>query len=354
MVNTMSRYNDARILVIDDDSTNNILIESILNNNGYNHIRSIADSRLAMDTFLEYNPELILLDLEMPYLNGFDVFKNFRKLSDRDILPIIVITAKNDYGSKARAMDMGIQYFLEKPLDASELLTRVQNILHINWLYSQTEQKGKLEEENSMLENGAVESLLLSVKFRDNETGEHLKRVSSMVHMLSLSMGLPAETAEKFAVASKLHDIGKIGIPDNVLSKEGGLEEAEWNIMKSHTIIGEKILSGSTSKLLKLAGNIAKTHHENYDGTGYPLGIRGERIPVAGKLTALADMFDALMSDRPYKKAWDFDRAVNQVKEESGKKLDPGLVDLFLGNMDKVRLIYKSDGVIKGGKHRNS
>lgn len=345
MVNTMPTYNDARILVIDDDSTNNILIESILHNNGYNYTKSIADSRLAMETFLEYDPELILLDLEMPHLNGFDVFKNFRKLSDRNILPIIVITAKSDHESKTKAIDMGIQYFLEKPLDTGELLARVQNILHINWLYSQTEQKDKLVEENTMLEYGTVESLLLSVKFRDNETGEHLKRVSSMVRMLALSMGLSEETSEKFAIASKLHDIGKIGIPDIILSKEGGLTEDEWVIMKNHTVIGGKILAGSTSKLLKLAGNIAKTHHENWDGTGYPLGISGNSIPVSGKLTALADMFDALMSERPYKKAWEFDEAIKQVKKESGKKLDPSLVDLFMGNMEKIRAIYNGENV---------
>ena len=332
-----------KILLIDDDITSNLLIESILRNHGFRQIQSIVDSRLAIKTFLEYKPEIVLLDLEMPYMNGFDVFRELRKISSSDILPVIVITAKNDHKSKARAMSLGIQYFLEKPVDKEELLIRTQNILHINWLYGQTAQKNKLVEEKFELENNAVESLLLSIKFRDQETGEHVNRVSDLVYTLSKGIGLSERRAEQIALASKLHDIGKIGIPDNILSKEGKLSQEEWEIMKNHTLIGKSILDVSGSKTLKLAGCIAQNHHENWDGSGYPRGLAGKRIPTAGRLTALADVVDALMSNRPYKEAWDFESTIAYVQEERGRKFDPEIVDIFMENIQIVRLIYKKD-----------
>ena len=340
MSKLLSRYVNAKILLIDDDTTNNLLIESILYNHGFKQIKSIADSRWAMDTFLEYDPELILLDLEMPHINGFEVYRKIQKLSKKDILPVIIITAKNDHKSKAQAMALGVQYFLEKPIDKTELLIRVQNILHINWLYNQTAQKNKLAEEKIKLENSAVETLLLSIKFRDQETGDHVNRVSALVYMLSKGIGLTDDRADKLAKASKLHDIGKIGIPDNILCKEGKLSDEEWEIMKNHTLIGERILSASSSNILRLAGTIARTHHENWDGSGYPAGLAGKRISVGGRLTALADVLDALLSDRPYKKAWDFEKATKYIQEESGKKFDPEIVDAFTKNIQRIHLVY--------------
>lgn len=346
----LPRYAGAKILLIDDDTTNNLLIESVLSNHGFRQMKSISDPRLALDTYVEYEPELILLDLEMPHMNGFEVFRKMQKHSGKEMLPVIIVTAQNDHRSKTRAMELGIQYFLEKPVDKTELLTRVQNILHINWLYRQSAQKNKLAEEKWALENSAVESLLLSIKFRDQETGEHVNRVSALAHMLAKGIGLTDDRADRIARASKLHDIGKIGIPDNILCKEGKLDEAEWEIMKSHTSIGERILSVSSSKILGLAGSIAQTHHENWDGSGYPGGLAGKRIPVAGRLTALADVFDALLSDRPYKKAWDIESAIRYVREQSGKKFDPDIVGALVGNLDRVYAIY---GVAAGADEKS-
>ena len=344
----LSQYVNKRILLVDDDTTNNLLIESILYNHGFKQIKSIADPRLAIDTFLEYDPELILLDLEMPHINGFEIYRQIQKLSKKDILPIIIITAKNDQKSKTQAMALGVQYFLEKPVNRIELLTRVQNILSINQLYRQSEQKRKLVEEKLKLETSAVESLLLSIKFRDQETGDHVNRVSALVYILSKGIGLTDDRADYLAKASKLHDIGKIGIPDNILCKEGKLSDEERDIMENHTLIGDRILSVSSSDILKLAGTIARTHHENWDGSGYPTGLAGKRIPIGGRLTALADVFDALLSDRPYKKAWDFEKGTKYIQEESGKKFDPEIVGAFMKNIHKIRLIHNgtnsSDG----------
>ena len=342
------QYVDARILLVDDDITNNLLLENALCNHGFRHVKSITDPRLVSDIFLEFNPELILLDLEMPHLNGFQVFNILQRLTKKDLLPVIMITVKNDIDSKNRALGLGIQYFIEKPFDKIELLTKVQNILHITCLLNQSAQRNKelelkIESEKKQvveMENKAVERMLLTIKFRDQETGEHLNRISHLVYILSKNMGLDEELSTNIAEASKLHDIGKIGIPDNILCKEGKLDEEEWRIMKDHTVIGERILSVGESELLKLAGLIARSHHENWDGTGYPSGLVGEQIPIAGRILGVADVFDALLSNRPYKKAWDIESAIEFVRDESGKKFDPAIVKAFLKNIDKIVSMY--------------
>lgn len=341
MRNLQSQYINSRILLIDDDVTNNLLVENILYNNGYREVKSVTDPRLASDIFLEYEPDLIILDLEMPHLNGFEVFCNLQTLNKKDILPVIMVTVKNDNKSKNHAFDYGIPYFIEKPINKIELLTRMQNILRINWLYNQfTKKIGLLEKSLVEVENNLIESLLLSVKFRDQETGEHINRVSDLVCILSKGMGFTHEASANFAMASKLHDIGKIGILDNILCKNGRLNEEEWELMKNHTLIGENILSVHNSEIMKLAGVIARTHHENWDGTGYPFSLSGNQINIAGRLTAVADVFDALLSDRPYKKAWDIERAVNYIQQESGKKFDPEIVGVFVNDIEKIIALY--------------
>ena len=201
----------------------------------------------------------------------------------------------------------------------------------------------KIESERKQvveMENKAVERMLLTIKFRDQETGEHLNRISHLVYILSKDMGLDEELSTNIAKASKLHDIGKVGIPDSILYKEGKLNEEEWRIMKGHTVIGERILSVGESELLKLAGLIARSHHENWDGTGYPSGLVGEQIPISGRIMAVTDVFDALLSDRPYKKAWDIESAIEFVRDECGKKFDPAIVKKFLKNIDKIVSMY--------------
>ncbi len=345
----MSREKNARILLIDDDPTSNLLVESILRNHGFNRIKSIDDPRLAVDTYLEYEPDLILLDIEMPGMDGFEVFQCLQIAEKRNVPPVIILTVRNDHKSKERAMELGIQYFLEKPFHVNELLIRVQNILHINRLHRQSAQKNQFAAQKAELESGIVESLLASIRFRDQETGAHVNRMSAVVLVLSEGMGLPREQASRLAVASKLHDVGKIGIPDNILLKPARLTREEREVMKKHTLIGDRILSTSGADILRLAGSIARTHHEDWDGNGYPLGLSGKLIPMAGRVTALADVFDALVSDRPYKDAWDFDRAVRYVQEESGRKFDPDVVRVFVENIDEIHYIYEtitdSDGL---------
>ncbi len=345
---------NAKILLIDDDITNNLLIKNILTNHGYKQIKCITDPRIAANIYPEYEPDLILLDVEMPYMNGFEVFHKLKKLIKKEILPIIMVTVKSDIKNKNRALGLGIQYFLEKPVNKIELLARVHSILHFNWIYSQTAQRNKSieeklnskEKEFNEAENSIIQSLLLSVKFRDQETGVHINRVSDIVYILAKGMGLSDRLSESLAKASKLHDIGKIGIPDDILRKEGKLNAEEWELMKDHTLIGKNILSSSNLKTMRLASVITATHHENWDGTGYPYALSGKRIPLAGRLTAIADVFDALLSDRPYKKAWDIDSAINYIKEESEKKFDPEIVKIFMQNIKNLKQLYETTAYI--------
>lgn len=210
-----------------------------------------------------------------------------------------------------------------------------------NRLHIQSTQKIDLLRKNlHVMENEFIESLLLSVKFRDQETGEHINRVSNLVYILSKGMGFTDEVSANFATASKLHDIGKIGIPDHILCKSGKLSEEEWMLMKNHTLIGESILPAHSSEIMKLSSVIARTHHENWDGSGYPLALSGNQINIAGRVTAVADVFDALLSDRPYKKTWDIEKAINYIQDESGKKFDPEIVSVFVKNMEEITALY--------------
>lgn len=341
MKNLQAQYVNSRILLIDDDMTNNLLVENILRNHGYQGVRSITDPRLAPDVFKEYDPDLILLDYEMPNSNGFKTLRKLQTLNKKELLPVIMISVKNDHNSKNQALSLGATYFIDKPIDKTELLIKVQNTLRINRLHIQSTQKIDLLEKNlHVMENEFIESLLLSAKFRDQETGEHINRVSNLVYILSKGMGFTDEVSANFATASKLHDIGKIGIPDHILCKSGKLSEEEWMLMKNHTLIGESILSAHSSEIMKLSSVIARTHHENWDGSGYPLALSGNQINIAGRVTAVADVFDALLSDRPYKKTWDIEKAINYIQDESGKKFDPEIVSVFVKNMEEITALY--------------
>lgn len=343
-----AKYANEKILIIDDDVISNILLENILNNYGFNQIKSINDPRLVSEVFLQYQPDLILLDLEMPHMNGYDVFKKLQRINKKEFLPVIMITMHNDKTNKNRALSLGIQYFIEKPFDKVEILTKIQNILHINFLYKQITTKNKELEAKVTIEINHVtemqveliERLLKAVEFRDQETGDHVKRISKLVYIISKNMGLTEKLSADFAEASKLHDIGKISIPDNILLKKGKLNKEEWEVIKTHTLKGEEILLGSNSEILQLSGVIARTHHENWDGTGYPAGLKGEGIPLAGRITALADVFDALLSVRPYKEAWDMKDAINYTKEKSGVKFDPAVVKAFNKDISILKSIY--------------
>ena len=338
---------DSKILIIDDDHVSNLLVETILHNKGFHNILSITNPLIAADKYIEFVPDLILLDLMMPEMNGFEVYNQLSLVSANQMLPVIMITAKNDHLNKDYALNLGISHFLEKPINSSELLAIIHNSLKINHLYKITSNRANVLEQNlNKLEDDLVNTLLLSVKFRDQETGEHINRVSNIVKILALGSAVDEENAIMIAVASKLHDIGKIGIPDEILIKADALNLEEWEFMKKHTTIGESILSVHESELMQLAANIAKSHHENWDGTGYPLQLKGKEIPFPGRLVAIADVFDALLTERPYKKAWSEEQAISYIENQAGYKFDPDLVKVFISNLNEIIALYSSANLI--------
>ena len=314
---------ESKILILDDNRTNNLLLEKLLNNNGYRNVKSILDSRLAVETYQSYMPDLLLLDLRMPYYNGFEILQQLSEIKGADYLSVIVITAENDRNNLLKALELGAKDFIEKPFDQSEVLMRIRNMLEIRLLHKQGQQDNlllerKVLERTKELDNMQTElfnRLLRAAEFRDNDTGKHISRIGHYVYRLAILSGSSEEYAMQLYYASMMHDIGKIGVPDYILLKPGKLTEPEFEKMKMHTVKGGEILSGSSLTVIKLAEQIALTHHERWDGKGYPLGLKGEGIPLAGRITAIFDVFDSLVSNRPYKFAWSEDDAVKEIKE---------------------------------------
>jgi cyclic di-GMP phosphodiesterase len=345
----MNNLQTARILIVDDRRDNVALLEEILESDGYSNVLGITDSRDVMDIYQSFEPDIVLLDLNMPHLDGYQVMEQLKLVETGDYVPVLVLTASQDEQTKLKALNSGARDFLSKPFNQAEVLSRIRNLVEVRLLHRKVKsQNDLLENQNKNLEQKVKERteelhstrleiihrLGLAAEYRDNETGFHIIRMSRMSQILALAYGMSQEEADIILHASPMHDVGKIGIPDRILLKAGKLNPEEWEIMKIHTSLGFKMLDNHPSRLLMKAKEIAITHHENWDGTGYPLGLKGEQIPLSGRICSIADVFDALTSDRPYKIAWSIDDSLNRIKEEKGKKLDPDLVDVFVENPD--------------------
>lgn len=325
------------ILVVDDHELNVVLVREILERDGYTSVQTTTDPRLlAAGVFA---PDLVLLDLNMPGIDGFELLEQLAERSGlRGGVPVIVLTADVTAEAKLRALSLGARDFLTKPFDRFELLLRVRNVLQVvslqDSLYEQnlTLEK-RVAERTEDLERARLEMLdrlALAAEYRDDDTQQHAWRIGRTCGMLSSTLGLSEDQVELVGRASPLHDIGKIGLPDAVLLKPGRLTAAEFEQVKQHTTIGARILSGGHSPLLRLAHVIALTHHERWDGGGYPGGLIGEEIPVEGRIVAVADVFDALTHTRPYKSAWRIEDAVAEIRAQAGRQFDPCVVDAFL------------------------
>ena len=328
----------SRILIVDDQPSNVMLLEGILQEEDFTSYRSVTDSREVLPAFLAHVPDLVLLDLQMPYLDGFAVMEQLRAcIAPGDFLPILVLTADVTPGAKRRALSEGALDFLTKPFDATEVILRIKNLLHTRSLHLQLQKQNealdqKVRERTAELEIAQieiVERLALAAEYRDDDTGEHTSRVGQTAAQIAEALGWTEPEVGLIRRAAPLHDVGKIAIPDSILLKPGKLTPQEFECMKTHTRLGAQILSGGRFSLLQLAEQIALTHHERWDGTGY-LGLRGESIPMAGRIVAVADVFDALTSERPYKKAWPRNEAIQEIQRQSGRHFDPHLVEIFL------------------------
>ncbi len=321
---------DARVLIVDDLVANVRLLEIILTRAGYSHICSSTDPRDTVGLVESFNPDILLLDLNMPHLDGFEVIKLLRSKLGNQLIPIIVLTADSDIKTKHRALQNGAKDFLTKPFDEVEVLLRMDNVLQ-SYFYSQL-LEAKVRERTVDLHNAQMETLnrlALASDYRDDQTGLHAKRVGRTSGLIAQSLGLSEKFVELITDAAALHDVGKIGISDTILLKPGRLTPEEFAVIKNHTQIGAKILSGSSSPVLQLAEEIAFHHHEFWDGNGYA-GMQGTDIPLSGRIVAIADFFDALTHERPYKEAWPVEVAVSEIVARRGTQFDPDVVDAFL------------------------
>jgi putative two-component system response regulator len=332
-------FSDARILLVDDQAVNLFLLEEILENEGYTQITSLTDPRDVFAVVASAEPDLILLDLMMPEMSGFEVMDRLSVLlPEGTFLPILILTADVTPEAKRHALAGEAMDFLTKPFDHTEAVLRIRNLLTTRFFHLQLRQQNQLldsrvRERTQELAQAQSETLIRlarAAEYRDYDTGQHTQRVGHTSALIAEALGLPAAQVMVIGEAAPLHDVGKIGIPDQILLKPGKLTPEEFITMQAHTSIGSELLGGGCSELIQTAERIALTHHERWDGTGYPLGLSGEALPIEGRIVAVADVFDALTHGRPYKVAWTVEEAVAEIVRQSGRQFDPRVVEVFL------------------------
>jgi putative two-component system response regulator len=354
---------DCRIMVVDDVPLNISVVCAHLRHEGYGQFIKVSDSKQAIATLYREDPDLLLLDIMMPDVSGLDILHVVRADPRFAHLPVLMLTASTDNQLKKAALDAGATDFLPKPIDAEELIPRVRNALvmkrHQDSLEQQVRQRTR-ELEASRVE--VVRCLALAAEQRDEDTGQHVIRVGRYVGILAQELGLDENTVHLFELAAILHDVGKIGISDSILLKPGRLTADEFELMQRHCDFGYAICdpaaerqasklsaaapsalpieSDARSPLLTIAGTIALTHHEKWNGSGYPRGLKGEEIPLEGRITAVADVFDALTSSRPYKTALPLDKCLAILREERGLHFDPQIIDAFFARQAEILQVH--------------
>ena len=339
------------ILIVDDNPVNLQVVQKILSNDGYINIDTTTDPSLVRDMYRSNMYDLILLDIHMPQMSGFDVMAQLQCDYPGDYLPILILTADQSEDVRNIALSSGAKDFINKPFERLEVILRVRNILEVRLLHKEVI-KDKHELERRVMERtqqlfdiqvNLIRCLGKAAEYRDNETGMHVIRISETSACLARQMGLSEKECEIIRHASPMHDIGKIAIPDRVLLKSGHLTESEWEVMKTHAEIGAEILAGQESELLSAAALLASSHHEKWDGSGYPLGLKGEDIPLFARIVTICDVFDALLSHRPYKQPWTVTDTVDYIHDNSGVIFDPQVVNHFdqvLGDLLTIRAKY--------------
>ena len=326
-----------KILLVDDEETVLVILKGILQRAGYTHVVTLDDSQKVLERFLEERPDLLVLDHHMPGKDGLEVIEELRPYLP-DYFPILMLTGDERAELKETALSSGAKDFLVKPINPVEVRLRIRNLLEARYFHQQLQHNNERLEEmvrqrTRELEGAHVEMLIRLAKaaeYRDDDTGEHTWRVARTCALLAQELGLGPERTDLVLRAARLHDVGKIAIPDGILLKPGRLSEAEYEVVKGHTRAGAELLSGGRSPLMKLAETIALTHHERWDGGGYPQGLQADAIPVESRLLAVADTFDALTHDRIHRKAVSPEKAVEEIRQQAGKQFDPRVVEAFL------------------------
>jgi putative two-component system response regulator len=330
---------DARILIVDDESRNVRVLNRVLAVAGYRQVTAITDPGDAIARFAEIEPDLLLLDLHMPEIDGLAVIERLRAgMPASEYFPILMLTGDASPQACQRALAMGASDFVAKPFDMHEVLIRIRNLLETRFLHRQVAEHNhqlerKVRERTAELDTAQLDTitrLALAAEFRDDETGRHTQRVGALAELLARAMGWSDAEAALLGLAAPLHDVGKIGIPDAILRKAAVLTARERRIMEQHTTIGARILSGGRSSFIQLAEKVALSHHERWDGQGYPERRVGAAIPSAARIVAVADFFDATVHHRVYRKAWPMDRVFAAIAAMSGSAFDPAVAELCM------------------------
>jgi putative two-component system response regulator len=356
----------SRIMIIDDEPINIKVARKYLQEAGYREFATVTEPTVAFDELMRWKPDVVILDVMMPRINGLDLLKAIRKAPEINHIPVLILTASCERATKLQALDAGATDFLEKPVDPAELLPRVRNALtikaHHDHLALQTEQLEEAvrirTEELAASRLEVVQCLARAAEFRDDNTGRHVLRVGRYAGIIARKLNLEENYVHLLELAAQLHDVGKIGIPDEVLLKSGALTADEFDViqrhcgygkrvfeqasekdkitMRQHPTLGARMLDCTSSPLIQIAARTALTHHERWDGTGYPLGLAGEDIPLEGRITAVADVFDALSSRRPYKPAFPLAKCFHILEEGRAKHFDPAVLDAFFHAREEI------------------
>lgn len=355
-----------KIMVVDDEPINVKVCQKYLNELGYKRCIGVSDATRALAQITEEKPDLVILDVMMPVVSGVDILRQMREMPELCHIPVLILTASTDRSTKLMVLELGATDFLTKPIDPSELAPRVRNVLTVkqhqdslkNYANTLEEAVRQRTRELEASRQDVIFCLARAVEFRDDVTGRHVERVGQYSGIIARALGMDEPLVRMLEQAAQLHDVGKVGIPDEILMKPGKLSpdefermqrhtlfgkrivermgDHEWSKLRQHVLIGSQILDLPRSPLLSMAARIALTHHERWDGSGYPLGLSGEDIPQEGRITAVADVFDALSSRRPYKPAYPIDRCFEIIKEESGSHFDPSMVNAFISRRDLI------------------
>ncbi len=349
----------AKILIVDDKPANSLLLEHVLAGAGYNDVTAINDSRNVVDLYKAFRHDLIILDLNMPHIDGFQIIDALKALEPGDYVPILIVTAEPAH--KLRALSMGARDFLTKPFDTLEVVTRVGNMLEMRLLYKRVAGHNALLEERvrertaELLESYRETILVMTraAENKDPDTGLHIKRIGIYCHELAVTLGMNQQFQEDILYSSSMHDVGKISIPDHILLKTSAFDKAEWEIMKSHALAGANILLEPKSPYLQMGAEIALAHHERWDGGGYPYGLRAEAIPLSARIMTLCDVYDALRSRRPYKPALDHQTTLTTITHGDGRTspghFDPAILEAFSRCHHRFDEIFETHSDEAGG-----
>jgi putative two-component system response regulator len=319
-MNTTHQPNQPLILAVDDEASNLQLLRHILQDQY--RLLFAKDGPRALELARQEQPQLILLDVMMPGMTGYETCRLLKAEAATAAIPVIFVTALSEAADEVVGFDAGAVDYITKPVSPPIVRARVRT--HLSLVNIDELKRTRLE---------IVQRLGLAAEYKDNETGLHVIRMSHYSRILGLALGMSEDQADDLLHAAPMHDVGKIGIPDNILRKPGPLDAEEWKVMQSHAVIGGDIIGRHASGMLAMAHTLAVTHHEKWDGSGYPNGLAGDQIPLVGRIVAIADVFDALTSARPYKQAWPLEKAVEYLEQQRGKHFEPRLVDLFLKQM---------------------